>query len=441
MLLLSSVAVLTTGGILFLVMSSSTSRAGSTSADAAPIGSLGAKASGVDKNPSSSAADAPASALPDRPLAAYQTELLEIAFDSATKFPVKPHLATRSKTQESVVEACFELDQPRRALSYVQQIDDWRRGMGYADYAFYSAQHGQKKDDVRHYLDLARDTAAHWMKDQDSQYWQIDRIKAAIARTHLVMGETQEAARFEAGTADFEAEKVEVLKASLLTPDLFDHEFELIDRSIATGNFDLTKSGLETAAQLFGKFYTDAGRRSMLEAKIKSSWTKLPLQIRIDLMIEMIEAALDHQDRTKALALVAETRELMESAPWLPEDRIPLLGKLAGLRHRAGDEQAAKGELDEAIATFDAEREKIQSFNRAGALRPLAVVYRSMGDNQGALALYRKAIEEGSVNPNARPRAVDLSATCCSMALHGVEPDAELKARIKQIRDGLVDPW
>jgi hypothetical protein len=429
------------GALAPAITISTAARAGSTSIPIEQTTPVAADpAQGSDSKNAASAAGAQASPIVDKPIAAYQLELLDIAFDSATKFPIKPHLATRSKAQEAVVQTCFDLDQPRRAAGYVEQIDDWRRGKGYADLAFYLAQHGDRRE-VQPYLDLALKVAQHWMKEEDSQYWQIDRIKAAMARAHLAMGETQAAARMEAGTADFEAEQVEVLKASMLTPDLFDHEFELIDKSVATGTFDLTKSALESAAQLYKRFYSDVERRKLLEAKIKASWAKLPLQIRVELMFKLADAALDHRDNAKALALVGETRELMETAPWLPEDRIPLLGKIAGLRYRAGDKEAARGELDEALATFDAEREKIQSFNQAGALRPLAESYQSMNDRKAALTVYKKAVEAGSVNPNARPRALDLSATCCSMALHGVEPDPELRARIKQLRDGLSDPW
>ncbi len=64
-----------------------------------------------------------------------------------------------------------------------------------------------------------------------------------------------------------------------------------------------------------------------------------------------------------------------------------------------------------------------------------------MDDTAAALMVYKRAVEEGVENPNSRPRAEDLSATCLSMALHMVEPDAELKNRIRQISEGLGDPW
>jgi len=78
---------------------------------------------------------------------------------------------------------------------------------------------------------------------------------------------------------------------------------------------------------------------------------------------------------------------------------------------------------------------------RAGALRPLAEAYQSMGDTAAALTVFKKAVEEGVENPNSRPRVEDLSATCRSMALSGVEPDADLWARLREVFTGLGQPW
>lgn len=78
---------------------------------------------------------------------------------------------------------------------------------------------------------------------------------------------------------------------------------------------------------------------------------------------------------------------------------------------------------------------------RAGALRPVAEAYQSMGDATGALATSKRVVEEGVANPNSRPRADDVCATCVSMAVHGIGPDAELLARLEQIINELGTPW
>jgi hypothetical protein len=64
-----------------------------------------------------------------------------------------------------------------------------------------------------------------------------------------------------------------------------------------------------------------------------------------------------------------------------------------------------------------------------------------LGDEPKARAAYLRALDEGSVNPNARPRAEDLVATLVSMAESRIAPDAEASAKVAAIRAGLVAPW
>ena len=83
----------------------------------------------------------------------------------------------------------------------------------------------------------------------------------------------------------------------------------------------------------------------------------------------------------------------------------------------------------------------IVNIDRADVLRSLAETYQVLGDSMTSLSVYRQVIEEGMINPNSRPRAEDLSTTCCSMAILAVEPDSQLWTRIHQIREGLGQPW
>jgi tetratricopeptide (TPR) repeat protein len=378
--------------------------------------------------------------LADVPLATWRGDLLDRAFKSVSSMPVNPHLKNRSRAQEAVVTACLELDLPARALRYVDQIGDWRRGKGYADVAFWAAQH-QETADVPRLLELALQIAEREAKDEDAQDWQRDRIKVTIAKTHVWLGHAAEAARLQANTEVFESGKVEAVKAMVIDADAFEAEFKSLGDVLASGSFDPMQSALETCAQLFNRFYGDAEKRARLEEKIKGAWSKLPTQIRVDLSLELATFALHHDDRAKALALAQETRALIDGSKWEPNDHLPMVARLAELRFRAGDAKAARAELDAALARYDAERDRIVDIYRAGTLRPLAEAYQAMGDGAAAVAVYKRCVEEGIANPNSRPRADDLAATCCSMALHGVEPDAALWSRLIQVEGKLGDPW
>src|SRR3990170_7437977 len=375
-----------------------------------------------------------AGSLTDKPLAVYQNELLDHAFETAAAIPVKPHIKDRSRAQEKVVETSLELDQPLWALSLIERIDNWRRGSGYCDLAFYCARHGYTGE-VQQYLNLAVEVS------ESAEDWRRDQIRVKIANTYVWLGQTVQTDQFESGVVDSESGKVAGVKALIAGEDHFDEQMNALDALIAPGNFDIVENALKACANLFNRFYDDAGRRLLAEEKIKTSWDKLPIFKRVELLTELVGLALDHTDQVKALELINEAQQFIDSAQWRQEHRIPLVSELIKLRFLAGDGQKARTDADTLLALFDSQRDKIVNIYRAGALRPLAEAYQSMGDTDAALAVYKRAVEEGVENPNSRPRAEDLSATCCSMALHSMEPDAELWTRILQIKEELGDPW
>lgn len=381
-------------------------------------------------------ADRPAAAAApvDAPLAPFRGDLLELAFETASSIPVQPHIKSRSRAQEAVVSACLGLDQPVRAAGYVERIDSWRRGVGYGDLALYCARNGHAGE-ARRYAELAARIS------ESAEDWRRDSIRVRVARVHAWLGQMQEADRFEQGVVESETGKVAGVKAIADDGQRFDEQMRVLEQLVASGNFDVTRNVLESCAELYDRFYDDAPRRSALEVTIRSSWSNMQGFIRIDLLLRLADSALDHGDRTRALELVEEAQAFFDGAVWPLEHRIPRAAKIAAMRSRAGDPERARRDLDQALALFDAEGDRIVDIYRARALRPLAEAFRSAGDTEAAHAVYARAVDAGVVNPNSRPRAEDLAATCSSMAASGVEPDAELWARIRRIRAELGAPW
>jgi tetratricopeptide (TPR) repeat protein len=376
----------------------------------------------------------------DAPLAAHRIELLDLAFRAASALPLDPHAKTRARLQESVVRACFELDQPRRALAHAERIEGWRRGIGYAEFALYCAQHGATSE-VQHYLDLAAGVADGSAKLDGAQEWPRERIRAVIAQTHVVLGHDADADGFAAGLAAAESGRVHAAKATRLDASAVDAQLKELDAILAVGDFDRARGALDTCVELFDRFYDDAARRARLVAGIQTAGKKLPIGVRIDSLTQLTERALGHDDRAGALELVETARVAIESTSWLPEDRIEWAARLAALRFAAGDRERARRDADAALQLFDGQRERIVDIYRARALRPIAEAFCAMGDTGAAAAIYMRALEEGSVNPNARPRAEDLVATCCSMARRGIPRDASLWAKAARVHDGLGHPW
>jgi hypothetical protein len=198
---------------------------------------------------------------------------------------------------------------------------------------------------------------------------------------------------------------------------------------------------LEAGAALFERFYADPERRARAENLVKRGWSRLPLQARIELVTGLAEAALRRGDRAGTLRLTDDALVLLEGAAWKPEDRIALGAPLIVLRHSGGDALRAEAEAGNLLAYYNESRDRIVNMDRADALRAVAEAFAGIGDSAGALGAYRRAAEEGMENPNARPRADDLVATCLAMAASGVEPDARLAERLRGIRAALRDPW
>ncbi len=384
------------------------------------LASLGAAG---DEKAAKDGGQAKSVAVADQALAPWQERLLDVAFQAASALPDNPHLKNRCRMQSDVVTACFTLDQPQRALRCIEKIGNWRRGVGYADYAFWCAKHGDTAE-VERYLTLAREVAdAH--HGDDAQDWERERILGGIAATRLVL----------------QAARIDPVRSGLADVEACDRQLSEMDHLVVAGTFDQIQYALKGCAQLFDRHYGDAERRAKIEQKIEASWAKMPVQIRIEVLEQLAEAALAHKDPAGALALVKKARDLVDGTKWAPEDWIPIVARLAGLRFRGGERDPAKADVDAARALFDEQREKIVNIYRARVLRALAESYQEMGNAGDALRCYIRAVDAGVENPNSRPRADDLAATCASMAIHGVSPDGELWDRLTSICDKLGPPW
>jgi hypothetical protein len=126
----------------------------------------------------------------------------------------------------------------------------------------------------------------------------------------------------------------------------------------------------------------------------------------------------------------------------MPEDEIRQRALLAALSHRAGDAAPARAQADAALGLFEVARVRIVDVDRVAALIPLAQAYETMGDPAAARAVYATAAAEAVVNPNSRPRAMDLAAICSSMAQGRTEPDgtvAEAARRTRGAASSLVE--
>lgn len=360
----------------------------------------------------------------DKPLAQAQGQLIDLAFKTATAIPVQPHIKDRSKAQQEVVRVAIELDQPGLAVRYIEQIEGWRRGAAYGDLAQYFAKKGDANK-VEKYLKLAQQIAAKiedWHRGVIEE--RIDRV-----RVYLKQGEKSD--------SSFSI----MAQSKELWDKQFHEKIKELDDIVKIGEFDGVLGAEWSFVYLYELDFDHIERRQILEDKVKSSWEKLPLIIRIELLSKMAEVALDHKDSAKSLQLVNDAQLILDGAEWPAEYQVTLMAKLAKSRVRAGDTQKAARDMDAALVLFNSNREFIIDIYRADTLTPVAEAYHAAGKDDTALEVYKKAMQESIVNPNSRPRAQNLASTCLSMALNGITPDDELWGQIHTTHQGLKDPW
>lgn len=386
----------------------------------------------------------PRAPLTDAPLAAFRTELLDVAFASASALPLQPHARNRARAQATVAAVCLELDQAARARDYVAEIGDWRRGAGLADVAHYCAEHG-RADLARELLEQAHAVVDAHVKaagaENVTDTWQPERIRSRIVRAELALARADVAEPRVAGSSVSETGRVHSADVPTSTEAEFDASATSLERLVNTGTFDEISSALDALVQLWTRVQTDAVRRARVESLLAGTWGKVPLLVGIEARFELARGALGVGDHPAARKWIMSARDFLQIAQWETEVEVGLRARIGALLHRAGDADAAKKEISEGLALFDRKHDKVVDIERAGALRQVAEALQSIGDTAAALRTYRRALDEGVVNPNSRPRAEDLSATCTSMASAGVEPDAEAWVRIRALRDGLGAPW
>ncbi len=390
-----------------------------------------------DANNPGSPSERPANKPQDKPLAEFQIKLLDTAFEVACSIPKEPFVKDRCLAQEKVVDTCLKLDQPIKALLFANQIDDWRRGLCYANIAYYLALKGDTKERIEKGLHLAEQIAAL----DHGQKWRSDRIKARIAQVYTVLGQPEKAEPFRKDLVDSESGQVEATEAKISVQDDFDQHIQTLDGLVALFGFDTTISALHGYAQLFNRFYDNPERRALAEEKIKKAWTKVPLPIKMDILTELTNIAIAHKDHQKAAELINQMRIFLDEYQWPLENYIPVCSKVIELNYQIGNTQTAKDEAEKLVREYDEKYKGITDIYRAGALRPLAEACRAIGQTDLAMAVYKKALEAGNQNPNSRPRAEDLSATCSSIALSGTEPDDESWNLIHSIQGSLQEPW
>ncbi|QHI70037.1 hypothetical protein [Tichowtungia aerotolerans] len=384
----------------------------------------------------------------------FQLKLLNLAFNGVSEMPLRPHIKNRSRAQLNIVEACIELGQPGLAQSYLDQIANWRRWMGTADLAFYLAENGygnlsrqlagtvqpalQAAEDIRRGRTVAATPNALVDTLED---WRYQAVLSRIAEVHLLNGTVE--------SIEVDEEKYGEINASVLgmgmlsdTKDAFDSTLNSLRAVAEDPNFEIVHLGLVQMAELVGENYDQISLSEFVEENVSSKLNRqMPVFLRMDILLQFANAALKNSDTNAALSLLDQVEEMAETLKSSPRVYIPEKARLVQVKYFAGELGGAEDGLQSMISVFNEKRDLIVNIERADLLCRIAETAFSLGHHHQALTFYRQAVAEGQVNPNSRPQAEDLERICRSMALHAIEPTADLWSALKLMRDGLGAPW
>ena len=386
-------------------------------------------------------------AAPRAPLADWQRNLLQIAYDAASRFPLVPHKKNRGRAQEVVVAACFELDQPELAKRFGEGIVDWRRGIALADYAWYQAKHGVRAG-LEPVLAEAAKVVDEERKDPNAQQWRSDLLSLKIARAWSALGDAERASKASRGIDPASAHAVDeqwasavAERADMIPADQAGAELAKLDATFADLSLGQQASVGALLVRLHERCFADAALRAEFEKRPVVLWHKLVPQVRLDLVARMLRTKLKHGEKARAVELLAVVRDGVTSHQWRAEDELPWRARLCELAFEVGDAERAKAEAAQALTRYHEVRDGIVNIYRAETLRPLVLAQFRLGGPSGAADLLSLVLEEGMENPNSRPRCDDLVDTCVALVVAGFEPPPAQLARIREIAQGLGDPW
>ncbi|MEZ6002714.1 MAG: hypothetical protein R3F33_00890 [Planctomycetota bacterium] len=376
---------------------------------------------------------------PDAPLDAFRVKLLEQAWQAVSGMPDVPHLKNRSRSEEVIALTCLELGQLERAEILARRIGNWRQGLVLAHLA--ECYQGKGQEQRAQALCTEAETISAGTTEMPVEGWRRDRIRAKVAQVRMMIEPNQAVL---ADTSDLElSEAGPVLAGAALTlkPEQVRAFLADVRKLPATGSLESVQNGLFAALELYREHYADAELRAEVEAAMRSCWLHVPGLVRMQLVRELTRCAVAHNDQKGAERLLGDAYAMMDGMSWQPRYHVPAMAETARLAFEVGKSEQASTELKAALEMFQKGREGIVNIYRTESLLPVAEAQVAVGDRSGALATYRLAVEESQVNPNSRPRSMDLAAILCSMARTATEPDEALAERIDKIIGALGDPW
>lgn len=384
--------------------------------------------------PSNVAATSKTAEPPPVPTSDWRPALLDQAMQVASSPPEKAHASVRSRLQRDVAATAIELGMIDAALRYAEMIRDWREGEVLA-LAAQALAKGPDRARAQACVSRAVEIALR------ADGWRKERLYTEIAVALAMLGDVEQARRFSGPVPPELTGRVEAQLSSQVPLEEVDRQCDAFDRAIATGSFDIVRSGIDGYFSVWNRASGDAARTSRAEKAIRGAIPGLPIDLQIEAHIRLAEALARDGRPEPGDAEIDAALRLLQQYEFTPEIRGVIVRDLALALSRRGERGRALQLVSEALDRYRRDVASIVDVDRADFVRPLAEAFAELGDSGRAIDAWTLALAAGSTNPNARPRAEDLCLTCLSIVRSDVEPTDALRRSMREIQNGLKAPW
>ena len=228
------------------------------------------------------------------------------------------------------------------------------------------------------------------------------------------------ASQFGAGVDESEAGGLAALHARLADPRGRDQRLAAMEEILAKGNLDQIRNALDACVEMFEAIFADdAARRARDRGDDRGRMEEDPGRARHRRVHSgSRRRPSSKQDPTKARAIAeGGAHDPRRGDAGFPRTGSGIAARLAVVRHRRGEQRGGPRRPRRAARGLRVRaRRDRRHLSRAARCARSPRRTRRSGTRRPPLDVYRRALEEGVGNPNSRPRAEDLVATCLSMA-------------------------
>jgi tetratricopeptide (TPR) repeat protein len=364
----------------------------------------------------------------------WRGPVLDQAMRVASSPEGKSHAKIKSRLQRDVAVCALQLGMTDRALTIAAAIQDWREGEVLALAAQQMARSGER-DRAKRCIARAAEIANR------TDGWRKETTQAEVGLALALLGDVEAARQFGGALPPELTGRVEAQLSGQVSLEELDRQCDAYDRAIATGSFDVVRSGIDGYFAVWERAPDDIARRTRAERAIRAAVTGLPLDLQIAARIRLADKLLAARDRSAAIAELESAERILAQFEFTTETRGAIVRDLASAWVRMDQPTRARPLVVAAVQAYIDAPTAMVDIDRADYLRPLAEALAALGDADEARAVWTRALEACAVNPNARPRAEDLCLTCLSMVRADVPPSDAMRQTMQSIEAGLKAPW